>query len=188
MVLLVVDKLWGRISLFSPPQNLTLFKNTNMSNVHEIKVVPKRESILRPDIHAKVHELLNQEYRIVRPNRISINEQQQQQYHETSVPRVRISSEGPPSSYIRDLTSRGGGRLLANSATQTDFSKNVADNRGAAPNTSSMSEVETLSFYKMTSRERLDQLRLMLTDDNYLYRYDRTSPYDPCLEYQLYFR
>ena len=162
-------------------------------------MVPKRESILNQEIRDQIHELLNHEYKLSRPSRILLNMDRGELENNRSVrivdqnvPRVRISSEGPPQSYVREIRRAGPSRigalaprLLVDSATQTPASQSAGSSNGL--NNAAMSETETLSIVKLSETERLANLKQMLESD-YYYGYRPRSPFDPCLEYQLYFR
>lgn len=173
--------------------------------------MPKRESILNEEIRHQIHGLLNREYRLAPPSRIILNldnnnndtgrgSRSVRVVDQNSQPRVRISSEGPPQSYTRNLSPSGGSqwrnipiqnapgggqypaRFLVNSSTQTNESTSGGLNA---------TETETLSFTKMNERERQENLSEMLTRDEYNQRYRFSQhhyPTDPCLDYQLYFR
>lgn len=161
----------------------------------DVVVVPKRESILNQDIRNQIHELLNREYRLARPSRIlldldrdgDLSHGRSVRVVDQNVPRMRMSSEGPPQSHVRDLSWRtipisgNSPRLVVDHGTQT------TNNSPRGPATSSLSETETLSFVKMNERERIDNLNELLRPDPH-YHIRSRSPNDPCLEYQLYFR
>lgn len=165
-------------------------------------MVPKRESILNQDIRNQIHDLLNREYRLARPSRIllDINREDDLSHGRSvrvidqNVPRMRMSSEGPPQSHMRDLTAwrtvpiQNSPCLVVNNGTQTT-SQSAIQNLGdlTTPNlrNASLSETETLSFVNMTERERLDNLNELMRAD---FQYRSRTPNDPCVEYQLYFR
>ncbi|CAF0727309.1 unnamed protein product [Brachionus calyciflorus] len=153
------------------------------------KSIIKRNSILRPDIHKQINELLDQDYRlspdkiITNVDRINFNKIDKMnppqytqhhhypnQYENSKNNLISLNIKNPRVTKYTDIQ------------IQTDLSFKDIKARGDINPV--FSDVEILGFTYMTEQERIDYMKSLMSDDYPIEKFE----YDPCCDFASFSR